>query len=123
MGRQQRPPQFRKHNKVDMDVLSSATWKSTIEGEIKARKAWKAKYGHQFEMEDSMAGTPAGSRPATQASQASRVSSRACGSRASSRVGAETADQRRKLLELKAKLTAALEEVEGELTQTQKLEK
>merc|ERR1712196_717986 len=96
----------RKRNKVDMDVLSSATWKSTIEGEIKARKAWKAKYGHQFEMEDSMAGTPQPSRPATQASQASRASSRAH-SRASS-TGGESADQRRKLLELKAKLTAAL---------------
>merc|ERR1712100_456854 len=87
-----------------MDVLSSATWKSTIEGEIKARKAWKAKYGHQFETEDSVAA--GASRPATQASQApSRMSNRSQ-SCVSSRV-AESPDERRKLLELKAKLTAA----------------
>merc|ERR1711861_51793 len=121
MGRQQRPPQLRKRNKVDMDVLSSATWKSTIEGEIKARKAWKAKYGHQFEMEDSTAGSAPPSRPQTGASQASRCSN---ASRAQSRVSsraAESPDQRKKLIELKAKLTAALEEVESELGETQRL--
>merc|ERR1712070_1272123 len=99
-----------------MDVLSSATWKSTIEGEIKARKAWKAKYGHQFEMEDPAAPTPAASRPATGAQRPATGRSQAsCVSRASQRSTGSHAE-RTKLLELKKKLTAALSEVEDELS-------
>merc|ERR1711990_1249619 len=101
-----------------MDVLSSSTWKETIGGEIKAKKAWKAKYGHQFEIEDSCAPSEAGSRPATGMSQASRPSSQA--SRAPSQMSTASggAGQRQKLLDLKAKLSAALQEVEGELAQS-----
>ena len=85
-----------------MDCLSSATWVATIQSESKvrqpcslsdrncsrhgfltfclsayqARKIWKAKYGHQFDVPDSEANSQAGSRAPSQA-----------GSRASSRWG------------------------------------
>lgn len=99
---------------LEMDVLSSSTWKETIGGEIKAKKAWKAKYGHQFEMDDSLAPTPAGSRPATGASRPATGMSQK--SRAPSQMStASQKEQKAKLLELKAKLQNALAEVEGEL--------
>merc|ERR1711865_1192016 len=44
------------------DVLSSQTWKESVNGEIKGRKAWQEKYGHQFE-DDGV--TPVSSRPST----------------------------------------------------------
>jgi len=104
-----------------MDVLSSSTWKETIGGEIKAKKAWKAKYGHQFELEDSCAPSVAGSRPATGMSRPTTGASRA-GSQMSNRSqGSQGPEQRQKLLDLKAKLSAALAEVEGELQETQRL--
>merc|ERR1719453_1059215 len=106
-----------------MDVLSSSTWKETIGGEIKAKKAWKAKYGHQFELEDSCAPSEAGSRPATGMSQASRPCTGASrNSRTPSQMSNASGgpEQRQKLLDLKAKLSAALQEVEGELAQSQR---
>merc|ERR1711998_228871 len=102
---------------LEMDVLSSATWKETIGGEIKAKKAWKAKYGHQFELEDSCAPSRAASRPATGMSRPATGASRAPSQ--CSNAGSE--QQRQKLLDLKAKLSAALAEVEGELQETQRL--
>merc|ERR1712224_404890 len=88
-------------------------------------KSKRARHGKlsmdKFEMEDSTAGSAPPSRPQTGASQASRCSN---ASRAQSRVSsraAESPDQRKKLIELKAKLTAALEEVESELGETQRL--
>lgn len=101
-----------------MDVLSSSTWKETIGGEIKAKKAWKAKYGHQFELEDSCAPSVAGSRPATGMSRPATGASRAPSQMSNRSQGPE---QRQKLLDLKAKLSAALAEVEGELQETQRL--
>merc|ERR1712072_306336 len=93
-------------NTTRMDVLSSSTWKETIGGEIKAKKAWKAKYGHQFELEDSCAPSEAGSRPATGMSQASRPYTGASrNSRAPSQMSNASCgpEQRQKLLDLKAK--------------------
>merc|ERR1712216_257231 len=111
----------RNHRRHTMaDVLSSCTWKETVQGEIKGRKAWKAKYGHQFEMEDSLAPSPAGSRPATGMSEKSRGSRPATGMSQMS-TGSGKSQQRQKLIDLKAKLTAALSEVEEELAHTQKL--
>ena len=101
------------------DVLSSCTWKETVAGEIKGRKAWKAKYGHQFEMEDSQAPTPAGSRPGTGMSMHSQSQG---GSRPATGMSMASTqskqDQRKKLQDLKKKLTAALNEVEDELQAT-----
>merc|ERR1711918_61466 len=86
--------------------------------EIKAKKAWKAKYGHQFELEDSCAPSVAGSRPATGMSRPATGASRAPSQMSNRSQGPE---QRQKLLDLKAKLSAALAEVEGELQETQRL--
>merc|ERR1711871_705510 len=105
------------------DVLSSSTWKESVQGEIKARKAWKAKYGHQFEMEDSLAPTPAGSRPATSRSVKSQSQSRPATGMSQCSTLSQKDAQRQKLIDLKAKLTAALGEVEEELAATQSVKR
>merc|ERR1711865_645757 len=96
------------------DVLSSQTWKESVNGEIKGRKAWQEKYGHQFE-DDGV--TPVSSRPSTgRASACSRPPS----TRPQSNMSqcSDDSQARKKLIDLKAKLTAALTEVEDELSLT-----
>merc|ERR1711998_297850 len=98
---------------------------SSIASENEARKAWKAKYGSQFDMPDSEANSRAGtsmsqrndnpsrqtSRPGTQMSQNSQ------GSQNSNRTSASVA-KRKHLQDLKKKLMSALEEVDCELDMT-----
>merc|ERR1711865_341106 len=96
------------------DTLSSNTWRESVNSELRSKQAWMAKYGHQFaEDEDVTPGNSrpntgrscqGDSRPATGISNASRCSS--------------GADETKKLMELKKKLTAALSEVDAELSQT-----
>merc|ERR1711968_109196 len=108
---------------TSMDCLSSATWAATIESENKARKAWKAKYGAQFDLPDSAAssrcGTSmsqanAGSRPATGMSRPATGMSQASS-------GSQSGAKRKQLQDLKKKLMSALEEVDSELAQTGEL--
>merc|ERR1712100_15350 len=88
---------------------------STIESETRARKAWKAKYGHQFEMPDSAPN----SRPGTGMSQAPpKTAQSRASSRPASNASAATHEKRQKLIDLKKKLMSALEEVDGELQAT-----
>merc|ERR1712153_146104 len=95
----------RDHSTQMADVLSSQTWKDAVNGEIKGRKAWQAKYGHQFaEAEESCAG----SRPQTGMSRPQSNMSQS----------SDNPAQRQKLLDLKKKLTAALNEVDDELAHT-----
>merc|ERR1711871_983095 len=105
-----------------MDCLSSATWASTIDSENKARKAWKAKYGSQFELPDSadpsransrmsQRDQPTTSRPATQCSRPATGMSQ-------NSTKSVNAEKRKQLQDLKKKLMSALEEVDSELAET-----
>merc|ERR1712216_432800 len=102
----------------NMDVHSSATWASSIQSENKARKAWKAKYGHQFDLPESTDN----SRCSTQMSQRdnnsrapSQMSSRPATQMSQGSVGEA---KKKHLQDLKKKLMSALEEVDTELAQT-----
>merc|ERR1712195_61590 len=107
----------RDHSTQMADVLSSQTWKDAVNGEIKGRKAWQAKYGHQFaEAEESCAG----SRPQTGRSSvaASRPPTGMSRPQSNMSQSSDNPAQRQKLLDLKKKLTDSFNEVDDELAHT-----
>merc|ERR1711959_337822 len=104
-----------------MDCLSSATWAATINSEIKSRKIWKEKYGHQFDIPDSVENSRAPTAMSQQPPATGRASqmSRPATGMSQASTGSQSAAKRKQLMDLKKKLMSALEEVDCELAETQ----
>merc|ERR1712153_242341 len=91
------------------DTLSSNTWRESVNSELRSKQAWMAKYGHQFAEDEDV--TPANSRPNTGRAPSCQGDSRPpTGMSNASRCSSGADDTK--------KLTAALSEVDAELSQT-----
>merc|ERR1712166_1561785 len=91
------------------DTLSSNTWRESVNSELRSKQAWMAKYGHQFAEDDDV--TPANSRPNTGRAPSCQGDSRPPTGMSNASRCSSGADE-------KKKLTAALSEVDAELSQT-----